>query len=99
MHVVARNAQCIERKAVFFLAFLDGIEQHLAAFITNQAKFSIVAANGNVKAVSSLEVAGLSRHMASIEVGTSFRIAYIHVSDINLKMLPALGRRNTAFRV
>ena len=50
--MVAHNVQGIELKAIFLLTSVDGVEQNFAAFVANQSKVPVVAANGNVIAIA-----------------------------------------------
>ena len=62
MDVIAHDAQGIELKAIFLLAFMDGIEKDFAALTSRKAELSIVAADGDVVAVARFQIAGLTRH-------------------------------------
>lgn len=50
--MVAHNAQGIELEAILVFALLERKQQQLTAFISDESKFTIVAASGDVVAIS-----------------------------------------------
>ena len=73
MDVITHDAQGIDLKVVFFLALLQGIEQHFPTVKTSKLKLPVVAPYGNVIAVAWLYISGLTCHL-----GSAFSVFEIH---------------------
>jgi hypothetical protein len=62
MDVIAHYAQSIQLETKLLQRFFERIEKHLPAFPARQAKLTVIAASGDVVAVSGLKRSGLAGH-------------------------------------
>lgn len=60
--MVGHHAQSVEFETEFIQGFFEGVQKYLTAFKTGEFEFAIVAANGDVVAVSGLDFSGLAGH-------------------------------------
>ena len=64
--MVAHNAEGIQLKTIFGLAFMDRIEQDIPAFLSHQSKVTIITAGGDVVAIARFQRSRMTWHGASL---------------------------------
>ena len=62
MNVVTHHAQGVEFESKLVNGLFERVEKHRSTFGSGEFEFAVIAAGGDVVAVSRFEFSGLSRH-------------------------------------